>query len=249
MTLFVLTVSFACGQKWQKSPTTNTRELIDSLTKQVDQKWIRENPSLEPTKPSFFNSGNEEKYFVALLQISGQSIPFTWDNNLSLLNFLLSRYNEINIKQGTNADPNFKGTKITWDRNISGLIWFNDRTYKSTVNNWHLSGLTECPGTIIFPNLSFQKAIEIPNAITANIQGLTIFPNDEKLKISRAETTIRTTTGKAIKGNAYDINNDGVLDIFYYEEEINETTNYTRLYVNVSGQWKCKWINMNEACI
>lgn len=250
LTIFVLTVSFACGQKQQPSSITNNKkELVDSLIKQVDQKWIRENPALEPTKHSFFNNDNEKNYFVGLLQISGQGLPFTWDNNLTLLQFLLNVDNEINIKQGTNADLNFKGTKITWNKNISGLAWFNDKTYKAIIDNWHLFGLTECPGTIIFPLLSFQKVTEIPNAITNNIQGLTIFPYDEKLKISRKETTIMTTTGKTIKGNVYDIDNDGIFDIFYYEEEIDETTNYTRLYLNVSGQWKCKWINLDEECI
>lgn len=250
MTILLLTVLFACGQKQQTNTITNIKQqLIDSLTKQVDQKWIRENPSFESTKSSFFNSDNEKKYFVGLLQISGQSIPFTWDSDLSLLKYLLTLDNEINVKQGTNANPNFKGTKINWTKNINGLIWFNDKTFKAPIDNWHLFGMTECPGTIIFPLLSFQKATEIPNAITNNIQGLTIFPYNEKLKITRQETTIKTTIGKSIKGFAYDIDSDGVFDIFNYEEEIDETTNYTRLYLNVSGQWKCKWINLDEACL
>jgi hypothetical protein len=157
--------------------------------------------------------------------------------------------NEINVKQDIAADQIFKGTKIAWVQNIYGLVWFNNNSYKATVDNWHLFGFTDCPETIIFPNLSFKKITEIPNAVANNIQGLTILPYDEKLKISRTETTIKTTTGKAIKGNAYDINTDGIFDIFYYEEEINETTNYSRLYLNVSGQWKCKWINLDEACL
>lgn len=249
MTIFILTVSFTCGQKHQNNATDNIKELIDSLTRQVDQKWLRENPTFQPTKSSFFNSDNEKKYFVGLLQISRRSVPITWDNNLLLLQFLLTWDNEINIKNGTEADPIFKGTKITWTKNINGLVWFNDKIFTATVDNWHLFGMTECPGTIIFPLLSFQKVTEIPNAITNNIQGLTIFPFNEKIKITRKETTIQTTNGVVIKGFAYDIDNDGIFDIFNYEEEIDETTNYTRLYLNVSGQWKCKWINLDEACI
>jgi hypothetical protein len=241
---------FACGQKQQTTISgINQKVLIDSLTTKVDQKWIRENPSLNPTKSSFFNKDNESKCFVGLLQISGQSVPFTWDDNLSMLKFLLTLENEINFKKGISADPNFKETKIAWDKDINGLIWFNDKSYKATVDNWHLFGMTECPGTIIFPLLSFQKTTEIPNAITNNIQGLTIFPYNEKLKITRQETTLKTTIGKSIKGFAYDIDSDGIFDIFNYEEEIDETTNYSRLYLNVSGQWKCKWINLDEACI
>lgn len=249
LTILLLTVLFACGQKQQTNTPNNQLELIDSLKKKVDQKWIRENPSLNPTKSSFFNKDNENKYFVGLLQISGQSVPFTWDDNLSLLQFLLTVDNEINVKDGIAADQNFKGTKISWDNNISGLIWFNDKAYKATVDNWHLFGFTECPGTIIFPNLSFKKIADIPNAITNNIQGLTILPYNENIKIKSAETIMTTESGKDIKGIGYDIDNDGIFDIFSYNEDIDETTGYTRLYINVSGQWKCKWINLDEVCV
>lgn len=249
LTIFILTALFACGQKQQTTSSDNQQELIDSLKKKVDQKWIRENLSLNPTKSSFFNKENESKYFVGLLQISGQSVPFTWDNNLSLLKFLLTLENKINVKQGIAADQYFKGTKIAWDNDITGLIWFNDKSYKATVDNWHLFGFTECPGTIIFPNLSFKKVTEIPNSITNNIQGLTILPYNENFKIKSSETTITTESGKTIKGIGYDLDNDAIFDIFSYNEEIDETTGYTRLYINVSGQWKCKWINLDVACI
>ena len=249
-TIFLLTTLVACGQK----PKTNNsvisqQEIIDSLKKTVNQKWIRQNPELNSTKSSFFSKDNESKYFVGLLQISGQSVPFTWDDNLSLLQFILTLDNETNIKKGVAADTKFKGTKIAWEKNINGLVWFNDKAYKATVDNWHLFGFTECPGTIIFPNLSFKKLANIPNAITNNIQGLTILPYNENIKIKSTETSITTVNGKTIKGIGYDIDNDAILDIFSYSEEIDETTNYTRLYINVSGQWKCKWVNLDEACI
>ena len=250
LTIFLLTVLFACGQKQQTTKSSNNQqELIDSLKKKIDQKWIIENPSLKPTKSSFFNKDNEGKYFVGILQISGQSVPFTWDDNLSLLQFLLTLDNQINVKHGIAADQYFKGTKIAWDKNMFGLIWFNDKAYKITVDNWYLFGFTECPGTIIFPNLSFKKVGDIPNAITNNIQGLTILPYNENFKIKSSETTITTKSGKTIKGIGYDLNNDAIFDIFSYNEEIDETTGYTRLYINVSGQWKCKWIHLDEACI
>lgn len=250
LTFFLLTVFFACGQKQQTAKVSNNQQkLFDSLNKKVDQKWIRENPLLNQTKTSFFNKENESKYLVGLLQISGQNVPFTWDDNLSLLQFLLALDDEINIKQGIVADENFKGTKIIWKKNINGLIWFNDQAYKATVDNWHLSDFTECPETIIFPNLSFKKVLEIPNATTNNIQGLTILPYNENIKIKSTETVMTTERGKTISGVGYDLNNDGILDIFSYNEEIDETTNYTRLYINVNGQWKCKWINLDEACI
>lgn len=240
----------ACGNKKETIAANNNRqELIDSLKKKVDQKWIRENPSLNPTKSSFFNKENENKYFVGLLQISGQSTPFTWDDNLSLLQFLLTLDNDINIKRGIAADEYFKGIKITWNNEINGLIWFNDKSYKATIDNWHLLAFTECPGTITFPNLSFKKVTEIPNDIINNIQGLTILPYNKNIEVKGTESLMTTDSGKTVKGMGYDLNNDTIFDIFSYDEEIDETTKYKRLYLNVNGQWKCKWINLEETCI
>jgi hypothetical protein len=225
---------------------TNPQDIINNLKKTVDQKWIRPNPKLKPTKLSFFNKENAQKYFVGLLQISGLGVPFTWDDDFTLISFLSSLNKNINLKKGTEADPNYKGTKITWGNNINGLVWFNDKTYKSTVDNWHLFGLNDCPGTIIFPNLSFKKVTEIPNAVTNSIQGLTIFPYNEKIKIESQKTTMTTENREIVNGIGYDLNDDSIFDVFSYEEI---TTGYKRLYLNIDGQWKCKWIHLDEECI
>ena len=250
LTIFILAISFAFGQKQQSNTiSSNNKRLIENLKKTVGQKWIKKNPSLNPTKPSFFNDVNEHKYFVSLMQISGQGEPFTWDDNLSLLQFLLSLSNEIEVKHGTNADQTYKGTKIRWTEDIEGIVWFNNKTYKAKVDNWHLIGFTDCPETIIFPSLSFEKVAKITNAITNDIQGLAILPFNDKLKSARAETPVKTVSGQVIEGDAYDIDNDGIFDIFIYVEEISETATYTRLFLNINGQWKCKWINLDEDCI
>lgn len=249
-TIFLIALSFSCKQKQQTTHSTdNQQALIDSLTNKVSQNWIRENPSFGSTKTSFFNQSNENSYYVGLLQISGESIPFMWDDNLSLLQFMLSLNNETKVKQGIDADPNYLGTKIVWNKGIDGLIWFNNKSYKATVANWHLGDSSECPGTINFPSLYFEKVVDVSNATANNIQGITILPYVENLVIKSTETELQTNSGQHIKGVAFDINKDNIVDIFTYTEVIDETTNYTRLYLNVSGQWKCKWINLDEACI
>ncbi|OAQ42323.1 hypothetical protein A5893_04220 [Pedobacter psychrophilus] len=225
---------------------TDSQDIITNLKKTVDQKWIRPNPKLKPTKLSFFNTENAQKYFVGLLQISGFGIPFTWDDDFTLVGFLSNLDKKINVKKGTEADPIYKGTKIKWRNDINGLVWFNGKTYKSTVDNWHLFGINDCPGTIMFPNLSFKKVIEIPNAVTNSIQGLSILPYDENIKIKSHKTTMTTENGKIIQGIGYDLNNDSIFDVFSYEEI---TTGYKRLYLNIGGQWKCKWIHLDEECI
>jgi len=243
LAFFILSTLFIYGQS-----ITDIEKLYEKLTKSVDNKWVSENPAFKPTDSSFFNKDNENEYFVGLLQISGFSIPFSWDNNLALLHFLLAMDTNISVLTGVEADQVYKGTKISWDTDISGLIWFNDKSYRATVAHWHLFDMTDCPGTIIFPSLSFEKIVDIPNALTNNIQGLSIIPYIDKLTIKSFKTSLTMTNSKTVKGIAYDINDDGIFDIFYYSEETDESTYYTRLYINVNGMWKCKWINLDEVC-
>ena len=247
LTVLLFSTLIAIAQKPNATKSiTDPQDIIINLKKTVDQKWIRPNPKLKPTKHSFFNKENAQKYFVGILQISGFGVPFTWDDNFTLINFLYRIDNRVNVKKGIEADPIYKGTKIMWKNNINGLIWFNDKAYKSTVDNWHLFELNDCPGTIIFPNLSFKKVTEIPNPIINHIQGLTILPYNESIKINSRNTTMTIENGKLIKGIGYDLNSDSIFDIFSYEET---ETGYTRLYLNIDGQWKCKWIHLDEECI
>lgn len=226
------------------------RDLYLSLKKSVNTSWIRENPVLSETKPSFFNSDNQAHYFVGLLQMSGHSFPFTRDHTFSVLQFLLALDSSINIKQGSDADKVLKGTKVSWNQKIYGLLWFDDAIHKAEVHNWHLFEMTECPGTIIFPLLMFKKVKDVPNALTNNIQGLTIFPYDERItKIISSEAHITTRDEQKIKGVGYDVNNDNIFDIFTYDEDIDDTTSYSRLYINVSGHWECRWIRLDEDCV
>ncbi len=250
--IFVILTSYNSYSQINNSITRfgSQKELYNSLQKSVDNKWIKNNPVFVKTKASFFKKEDEKKYFIGLLNISGRSIPFMWDDNLSLLKYLLTLDSKINIKQGVEADKNYKGTLIKWHKKINALIWFNNITYKAQVDNWYLSDLTDCPETIIFPSLSFKKVKEVPNSLTNNIQGLAIFPYNKNIKnIKSSERTLLTVNGKEIIGIGYDINNDKIIDIFSFYENVSETSGYTRLYVNINGEWICKWISLYEDCI
>lgn len=250
LSILLLTTLIAFGQKPNANNTVdNQLEIINNLKKTVNQKWIRQNPELNSTKVSFFNKDNATKYFVCLSQISGQGSPLTWDDDLSFIKFLLDINNKTTVKHGIDADAIYKGTKITWNQKINGLIWFNEKTYKTSVDKWYLFGLNDCVGTIKFPFVSFEKVTEIPNVISNSIQGLIILPYIENIKIKSAKTLMRAKNGKIYNGIGYDLDKDAIFDIFTYNEIIDETTSYTRLYLNVAGKWKCKWINLNEECL
>ena len=150
---------------------------------------------------------------------------------------------------GSDADENFLGTRIFWSQKQKGLVWFNDQSYEAEVNNWHLAETTECPGTIIFPTCSFTQVTEIPNARFNNISGLAIFPCDKSIRIKSKSIVLKTMEGVSIEGIGFDLNDDKIYDVFIYDEDIDESAGYTRLYLNVDGKWKCTWVSLNQVCI
>jgi hypothetical protein len=258
---FLLAGLLACEQtKTIAANEDNLTELIAVDSTQTDMyaylkdslgtAWLRVNPELENTKASFFDKARAENYFVAPIQISGLSIPFAWDDNLSILKFLLSRNNKIKTLEGTEADPNYKGIKIKWEQAITGFLWVNDSIYKAPVRDWYLIKETDCPGTINFPTLSFEKQFDAPNAINNKLEGIAIIPFTSEInKVSSSGVSLKTRSGMMVDGKAFDINNDGVSDIFIYDEEIDETTYYTRLYLNIEGKWVCNYVKLDEVCI
>lgn len=263
-TVLVLAILFACEQKPKtetaiespqevtekpKKIVASVQQTIDSLKKIIGNSWVKQNPTLEPIGSSFFTKENENSYFVCPLQISGMDIPFVWDGNFSLAEFLLARDSNTTLKKGIEADNEYKGTKIIWNKTIAGLIWLDNKTYKSTITDWYVIGDTDCPGTISFPSLSFQKIGTVTEDNVSNPIGLAIVPYMENGKIKSSEAEIKEKSGKTIQGTGYDINGDGILDIFSYTEAVEEMASYTRLYINVSGQWKCKWVHLDEECI
>lgn len=235
-------VSFCFGQ----------HNVLDELNRTVNSTWITDNPELERTEASFFDEDNSKTSFVVPIKISGLSIPFTWDCDLSILDFLVSQDTEISIKKGKEADPNFLGTKIKWSNKKSALIWIDQKFYHAQIDNWYLFGQTECPGTNLFPALSFDKLFDLKDAVTNNLNGIAIIPyNPDIDHITRSNVQLLTTNKRELNGTGYDLNSDNILDVFIHYESLNEegTRGYKRLYLNVEGSWNCKWSEYYEECI
>ncbi|WP_430611761.1 hypothetical protein [Flavobacterium sp. JP2137] len=250
ITAFLLSLSYpTLGQRQPINVQHTPKTLIQGLQKKVDQKWKRKNPSLKSMTSSFFTTDNEHAYYVGLVQLSGQGIPFSWDDDLSMLEFLLQLNPQSKVESGAAADSYFKGTKVAWDQPSNALLWFNDISYKAPVDYWHLMEITECVGTSIFPNVFFKSTDKLTGAESTHTPSLVVLPYHESFKIKSSNTTLTTGDGKIIKGTGYDLNNDAVFDVFTYVEEIDEITSYIRLYINVSGQWICKWVNLNQECV
>jgi len=244
--ILILILSLSCLNSY--SQTT----IYVNLRNAVKRDWIRPNPILSKPISSFFKKGDFQKYIIAPIEISGFSKPFTWDCDLSILKFLTNIDSRYKILKGKNADEIYLGTKFKWDKPISALIWINHQIYESQVDNWSLFEKTDCPGTRIFPSLDFKKIFELKNPILNNLSGIVIIPFAKNITyVHEYPINIKTVDLKVVKGIAYDINKDNVPDVFIYYENLNKegTKVYTRLYINIEGEWICKWIYLDEVCV
>jgi hypothetical protein len=245
----VLATNASCQEIYVVKSEVNHQSLIDSLKNKVDQSWIRKNPSFKSTKHSFFSHANENNYYVGLMQMSGHGTPFVNDDDLSLLRYLIRRDSGITVVNGEKANQEFQGTKIFWNQKQYGLIWYNRTIFKAEVYHWSLFETTDCGPIIIFPTLDFLKVDEVPNARFNNISGLAMFPYEKNITINEKELRMKTMDGSSISGSGYDLNLDQIPDVFIYDEDLDESNSYTRIFLNVDGEWKCKWISLNQTCI
>lgn len=226
--------------------------VLKELSNTVESSWIKTSPQLKQTKSSFFTRENSKTTFVVPVKISGLGVPFTWDCDLSILNFLLNKDESITIKKGIEADPNYKGVRINWTKKQNSLLWIDGELYESTIDNWYLFGLNDCPGTYTFPVLNFTKQYDVPNARTNSQSGIAIFPARPYITdIERIETKLITEGQEKVNGTGFDLNNDQIIDVFIFMEWLDEEqmTGYKRLYMNVDGNWVFKWSELYEECI
>ncbi|WP_299246230.1 hypothetical protein [uncultured Aquimarina sp.] len=234
------------------SNCTGQTKDVHKLKKSVDQSWIKENPLIQKTKPSFFNEINHSEFLILELNFSGKSIPFVWDCDFSILNFLSNKEYLIENKNHQFNNKNHTISTIKWTDEISSLLWFRDKIHKSKVDNWHLENYFDCEGIISFPNLKFEKIFELKNARTNLEKGIAIIPFTSEIQnIAYSEIELISQTGQLMKGTGYDINEDKVTDIFIHYQELDDEgfTGYKRLYININGNWSCKWIEYYEECI
>lgn len=227
--------------------------LAKSFEDSVEINWILENPEFINTQSSYFTRDSFKNHSVSLLQISGLNIPFTWDQNLGLLKRISDKYTEYSIYEGEEADQIWMGTRVKWDDEISSLILFDRKTYKTVVDSWYLIGLNDCVGTMTFPTLRFQQQFEIDDPRQNSITGLVIMPFLEGIQnYEKYETELETVSGEYINGVGYDLNLDKVTDVFFYKEYVNNDGDlpdtYKRIYINVEGEWKLSWFAIYEVC-
>ncbi len=230
---------------------TDGVDVIGLLEKYMYKKWLQENPQIaQTTEPSLFNAANQDSFLIIQVEIFTSKDGGAWaiDCDLSILKFL-SQYShsvrvEDRIKYGANTS-----IEINWIEEIPAIIYTEDTMFQTKVEAWDLSGYGDCGGVLPFPTLNLEHNKEYPEK-DKFLDGIAILPNDNRIHhIKRSELELKTIDNQILKGLAYDIDEDGINDIFTHHQVLGiDEKEYRRLYINVDGRWVYKWAYLYEVC-
>lgn len=232
--IIALLVSLACNGQGN---------IYRQLKGTIDSSWIKSIEELEKTKPSYFNNINSESVFISQLEISGYGVPFSWDSDFSILNFLMKKDSIVDIYEDGKADVVYLGTKLIWPNQKTVLLYIEDEIRNSVITDWYMIGNSECPAMQLFPNLNFEQWYRPPSPVRNTSKGIAIFPYPSDVTtIKEKEIKLKSKNGNSIRGNAYDLNNDQIPDVFIYQEpEFDENdAKQTSLFINLNGSWILK---------
>lgn len=245
---------------------------------EIKKEWIRENPSLKSTKSSFFNCENTRHLFFFAIDISPENTLFICDCENKLINQYRNKESiKFSLIKGKKANPIHQGTKLIPERFPEIVILVNYDIVDSKIISWYKAGVNECPGTYVFPYLKidtteFKKkygnriANPIFNMVSSKIKGEEIEGENIKMVMGVYSPTLRilkksikpalpykntlqTVNGKEIHGTSLDLNNDKKPDVFWFIESLNDGSEYLRIYLNIEGNWCCKWVELIEECV
>jgi len=227
---------------------------------------IKNSVSFQKTKKSFFSDEINQKAYVFLTQIDSTYL-FTEDCDYSMLKFLRlkTQNNKLNYKVLDSVDfaTNPEALRqISWDGGIPAKLFEDNSVYTTSFNSyteyWQCREKADYAPkypfispekTSLRKNLAKSETKSVYDVLTKPIFVLSIIPFDndagwtDNLNGKSVKTTMTTVKGESIEGRGIDINNDGILDAFWYVEVVDSPVAewYARLYINYDGRWAPVW--------
>ncbi len=227
---------------------------------------IRNNLKFSKTQPSFFNDEINQSAYVFLTQIDSTYL-YTDDCDYSMLKFLRykTKQNNLAYKVLDSLDYASKPLplrQISWDDGITIKMVEDKNVYTSKFSSYtEYWQCNEKAGyapkypfispekTSLRKNLSRSQAKNVYDVLTNPIFVLSFIPLEsnaawaDNLSGKSVKTSLSTTGGEKIEGRGIDLNNDNILDAFWYIEVIDSPIAewYVRLYINYQGEWVPAW--------
>ena len=228
---------------------------------------VKNNTKFEKTKPSIFTKENTRNLYIFLTHIDSTYL-YIEDCDYSMLKFLRYKTNKQSLQNKVVDSMTYfvneeKLRLVRWNVPIGFKLFENNTVFETTFDTY--TEYWECGNKLdyspkypyIFPkqtplrkNYTDEQHEDLAYILKNPIMVFSIMPLDEmtydlpyNLEASSRREELETSSGKNIEGTGIDLDNDKILDAFWYNEvqdsKIVEVV--TRLYVNIEGKWTPIW--------
>lgn len=263
-------LTFPEGESTLQQPLADKIEVIckdDVYPQAATFHIIKNNPKFKKTKPSIFTLENTKNLYIFLTHIDSTYL-FIEDCDYSLLKFLRYKTAHQNLQYkvvdsvtyGVNEE---KLRLVRWNTPITYKMFENNTVFEPAIKNymeyWECGNkldyspkypYTYPTQTPLRKNYTDEEMESLQFILKNPIMVFSILPLDDlsydlpyNTEASSKKESLETTKGEDIDGTGIDLDNDKVLDAFWFHEvqdsKVIEVA--TRLYVNIGGKWTPVW--------
>lgn len=263
-------LTFPEGDQSLQQPLADKIEVICKDEKYPEASKLHEiknNPKFKKTKSSIFTKENTKDLYIFLTHIDSTYLYFE-DCDYSLLKFLRYKTTRQSLQYKVVDSMTYSVNEeklrlVRWYNGIGMKIFENNTIFETTIDTY--SEYWECGNKLDYSpkypytypkrtplriNYTDEQNENLSYILKNPIMVFSIMPLNEmtydlpyNLEASSRKEELETSSGKDIEGTGIDLDNDKVLDAFWFNEvqdsPIIEVI--TRLYINIEGKWIPMW--------
>jgi len=262
--------SFPDGDASLQQPLADKITVVckDSATGYTDtMHTLKKNPKFKKTRSSLFTPENIKNNYIFLTYIDSTFL-YIEDCDYSMLKFLRYKTQQQKLQylvsdSTDNIVNNEKLRAIRWGKKIPFKMYDNNYVFESNINlyteYWVCGDKFDYANkypfmmperTSLRKNYTEDQSEDLRYILSNPIMVFSVIPLDDNaydlpfnLEGTAEETKLETSKGDKINGTGIDLNNDKILDAFWYNDIMDSkiVEVYVRLYINVEGSWVPIW--------
>lgn len=263
-------LTFPEGDAMLQQPLADKIEVIckDDMYPQAQKlHTLKNNPKFKKTSSSIFTPENTKNLYIFLTHIDSTYL-YVEDCDYSLLKFLRYKTKHQNLQANiVDSTTNFVNTEklrlVRWQQPLNYMMFEHNTVFETSMDTyteyWECSNkmdyspkypYTYPKPTLLRMNYDDEQSEDLAYILKNPIMVFSIMPLDDmsyelpfNTEAASKKEKLESSKGDDIEGTGIDLNNDKILDAFWFNEvqdsKIIEVV--TRLYINVSGKWTPIW--------
>lgn len=263
-------LTFPDGEAMLQQPLADKIEVIckDNVYPQPTKlHTVKNHPKFKKSSPSIFTKDNTKNLYIFLTHIDSTYL-YVEDCDYSMLKFLRYKSQQQNLAAKVVDSATYfvneeKLRLVRWDNGIGFKMFENNTVFETTFDTY--SEYWECGNkmdyspkypytypkpTLLRLNYDDEQNEDLQYILKNPIMVFSILPLDDmsydlpfNTEASSKKESLELSKGVDIDGRGIDLNNDKILDAFWFnEEQESKIVEFvTRLYINVEGKWIPVW--------